>query len=249
MATRLRTLRDPRRRPLVYLPAAAALGFLVVLGLGIVGALLTVFFAFAFPYWLGERRPRTLALAALAVAVVVGLSLAGFATWDAYRAGTPLQTSVGGVLTEGTVEPAFGSEDTAFTFRVVYTYPGPPAAPPVVNVTTAFLGPAAVQTLAMDPVQVDPTYEEGALYEATAVLGPGTHRFHYAVELPDGGWVETVDVSGAGYLPRGPVNLSPPTYLGLLAAGFLVFVLLALVLPAWIVVAIYRWVRRDGTEG
>lgn len=256
MSRFLAAVQQPRWRPFVYLPAATVLTFLTVLGLGLLGALAAVFFVFALPYWLGERRPRSLAVALLAVVLLTGLLLAGFVAWDAYRPGALLQLSGDGVLSQGTVDPTHGEAATLFTFRVVYTFPEPPAAPPLVNVTSTFLGGSAVASLDLglaDPGP--PRFEEGAPYEVTVQLDPGTHRFHFAVQLPDGRWVETVDVSGASFVPRGPVNLPPAAFLGLLAVGFLAFVLLAVGVPGLVVVAVYGWVRgrsrrtESGPEG
>lgn len=250
MAGRLPRLQSPRWRPVFYVPSATVLSFLVIASLGLLGVLLAIFFVFAIPYLLGERRPLRLGVAALVVLFLTAVVLAGFVTWDAHRPEVPIHASLDGTLTQGTATPFRGDRDTPFRFRVVFTHDAPPRTLPRANVTSAYVGVTVVDSYALTrEASAAPAWQDGEAYTATVTLRAAAHQFHFAAQLEDGRWVETTEVSGTTYLPRGPLNVAPGPFFALMALGFVFFVFFAVGVPTAIILLIYRWVRgRPGPE-
>jgi hypothetical protein len=233
---------EPRWRPLVYLPVATALSLLTLVALPGLGIFAAVFFMFAIPYLLGERRPKVLAMAAAVMLLATGVSLVSFLTWESYQPYTPLQVSDDGVLTGGTVDPVFGDEETTFTFRVVYTYAEPPLEPPRVHITSTFF--ASRTTMNQTMVQEDPgdqTFEDGVVYVVSTKLPSSTHYFHFAVLLADGRWVVTSDAFSPTTNSRGPVNMPPLVFFGGVAAGLIPLLYMMVGIPLFLVIMAYWW--------
>jgi hypothetical protein len=242
---RLSALLEPRRRPFVYIPTATFLSFVALLSLPIIGIFASVLFMFALPYWLGERRPKVLVMAAAVMLLATGLLAVTFLTWDSYQPYLPLQTSRDGVLTDGTVNPVFGDEETVFTFRVVYTNSEPPEEPPRVVVTSTFFASRTTMNSSME--QEDPSdsdFEDGVVYVLSTKLPSSTHRFHFVVLLANGTWVATSDAASGAGDSRGPVNTSPATFFLVVAASIIPFVYLMVGIPLLVIIAVYRRMSR-----
>lgn len=244
LARRLARLLEPRRRPFIYVPAAAGLSALILVALPVLSIPVAIFFTFAVPYWMGEKRPRVLFLAALPILLVTALILTAFFTWDLYQPFEPEQRSPDGVLTQGTVSPVFGDAETLFTYRVVYTHAQAPAEPPRVNITplvpSDFLRNATMTP--EDPGEVD--YAGGVAYVYTARLEANAYQFHFVVLLQDATWSVASDVASPLPNSRGPVNVPALGFFGTVVATFVSFVFLAVGIPLFLVLAIYALVLR-----
>ncbi|MEE9236564.1 MAG: hypothetical protein V3U52_02075 [Thermoplasmata archaeon] len=240
----LAALLEPRRRPFIYIPAATGLSFLVLVAIPLFSILIAVFFMFAIPYWMGEKRPRNLVLAALVMLLATVIVLSSFFTWDLYRPHVPEQRSDGGILSAGTVNPVHGDADTTFTFTVLYTNSDPPSEAPRVSITSTFsTGTVMNETMELD----DPSslsYEEGVLYTFSTKLNSDAHYFRFAVLLADDTWVVSSDASSPAPRSRGPVNMPASTFFGNVAFGLISFTYLLIGIPLFLVIGIYAWRRR-----
>ncbi len=241
---RLARLLEPRRRPFLYIPAAAALSAFVLVVLPVLSIPVAIFFVFIVPYWMGEKRPRILFLAALPILLVTALALAGFFTWELYQPFEPEQRSPDGVLTQGTVSPVFGDADTLFTYRVVYSHAEAPQEPPRVNITPILLSDfLRNETMVLEDPS-DPDYAAGVVYVHAARLPADAYQFHFAVLLADDSWSVSADTASPLPDSRGPVNVPGTAFFGTVAFSFVSFVFLAVGIPLFLVLAIYALVLR-----
>ncbi|MFQ5838246.1 MAG: zinc ribbon domain-containing protein [Thermoplasmata archaeon] len=242
LASKLTGLLEPRWRPFIYVTAATALSALALLAIPLLGVLAATFFMFAFPYWMGERRPKVLALAGAFVILLTGILLAAFLTWDLYQTPAPLQRSEDGILTGGTVDPVFGDAETTFTFRVTYTNTAPPKEPPRVNITSTFFSAGTTMNHSMVRlVPSDDSYDDGVAYVFSTRLPSKTHYFHFVVLLANDTWVVTSDALSPAANSRGPVNISPLAFFGGVAASLIPFLYLTVGIPLFLVITAYWW--------
>ncbi len=240
---RLAKLLQPRRRPFIYVPAATALSFLALVALPILSIPIAMFFMFAIPYWMGERRPRRLFIAALVMLLTTAMAMTSFITWNLSRPLVPEQRSEDGILSAGTVGPLTGDADTTFTFTVRYTHVEPPKEPPRVNLTSTFsAGQILNETMMPDPDDLN--YEDGVVYEYSTRLLPDAYLFHFAVLMANDSWVVTSDAFSSLRDSRGPVNLSPYALFGNIAISVVSFIYLVVGIPLLLVLAIYSWMAR-----
>lgn len=240
---RLARLLEPRVRPFVYVPVAAGLSFLILLVLPVLSIPVAIFFVFIVPYWMGEKRPRYLFLAALPILMVTALALTGFFTWDLYRPFEPEQQSPDGVLTLGTVSPVFGDADTLFTYRVVFTDAQAPQEAPRVNITS-ILAPDfhRNETMVLEDATA-PDYAAGVAYVHAVRLASDAYQFHFAVLRANGTWTVSTDIASPLQNSRGPVNVAGTALFGPVAISFISFVFLVVGIPLFLVIAIYAVVR------
>jgi hypothetical protein len=248
-------LKGHKWKAAVYLPMMVILTTFFSLGgtalVCFIPILVTVVL-FGVPYWLGERRIRTMALVGLAVVLLSSVLLAAISLGGAYDLPTALQSSNEEypVLYAGRVEPKMGDAGTLFTYTVWVQMPEDPADVTVyVNVTSisdfSFTSNPRVMA-AVDSGDTD--LSNGKAYELRTTLDPGRHFFHFAAEV-NGTWTETSTydpVFGEIVETYGPVNQAPESFFVFALTIFFLRVLLVAAL-FYLVLLMYWWVKRGWT--
>lgn len=210
---------------------------------------MAVFFMFATPYWMGERRPRILFLASLVMLLITAVAVTSFFTLDLYQPQAAAQRSPDGVLSGGTVDPYSGDMGTEFTFKVLYTNAEPPLEPPRVDIASVFSPETTINASLSpaDPQNLD--YVSGVLFAVTLKLPEAAHSFRFVVQLPDGTWVQSADAVTLTERSRGPINAPPLALFSSIFLSLAVFTYTLIGIPLLLVVAIYAFRRRRRRPG
>ncbi len=230
------------------MPAAVTLSFLVLLSVPLLAIFIVIFFMFALPYWMGERRPRNFALAGLVMLLITGVALSMFLTYDSYRPFVPEQASDDGTLSGGTVDPVFGDADTIFTYRVVFKGADEPKEGPRVNITSTFsLGTYMNETMVLENPE-EANYQEGVVYVLSTKLPSDNHFFYFSVLRANDTWVVSSDASTAALNSRGPVNMSAAAFFGAVVASFVPFVYITIGVPLFLVILLYWFIGKRSRQ-
>lgn len=200
--------------PVYILLIVATSVLLIVLNACLAGILIPVAM-FAIPYWLGERRLKVMALSALLVVLLNSFAIGALDTSNllGYRVSTQNSGGEMPVISNGTVSPALGGENTVFNYTLTLTFAGAQ-----VDETHVYLNISEQQqydpkrTRSYPMNETDPSdynLTDGKEYYLNVRLKRNIHYFHFAANV-NGSWYDTLahDAVAGDYSGIGPINMA-----------------------------------------
>jgi len=213
---------------MVYSPTA-----MVAFALTVAMAIIT----FTIPYMFGEKSVKRMALAGILVIFVVGMLFGAIYINALYNTPPEATNSTNNALTDGTVTPYQGPENTNFVYDVTYHGTINPGMELNVNITDIAGNDYTLNKTMGLKSNVSATVH---VYEFNTTLPPSMYQYRF--ELGDG--------KNTTYtlLNLGPINAPMSQFLGSLMLYGMMTMLLQVGMLYLIVLLMYWWLRKGRIE-